>query len=318
MADRYQSLRDLPFPVVAGVISADISRFKPRKGNTEWAGPCPVHQPKKNSTSFSYSANGKWNCFSCSAKGRGAIDLLMAVQRIGFQAAVEILEPYAGPAVQHQAPRIKPEIKLAHELPTENPPFKGTYEKFKVESAWLKERGLQPATLERFGVFQYENPSRRSTYNGSVLIRISRYSDGECVGYLSRNIGEVTPERPKYALPSGLHKSLELFGAFQLKEDHQLPVRICYLVESPFTVMKFWQHGLPAVSPFGWSLSPQQIDIMAELAKGYVCLPDADKTEAFSPCAHQLSKRVWLRCPPMPDGVADPEHLSLEQIKALT
>src|ERR1019366_473643 len=37
-------------------------------------------------------------------------------------------------------------------------PFKSTYEKYKVESPWLKERGLTEDTLKRFEVFEYMNP----------------------------------------------------------------------------------------------------------------------------------------------------------------
>jgi hypothetical protein len=56
------------------------------------------------------------------------------------------------------------------------------------------------------------------------MLTISRYSDGECVGYISRNIGEVTAERPKYRVPAGLQKQLEVWGAFQLKD--QAPIRV--------------------------------------------------------------------------------------------
>ncbi len=148
-----------------------------------------------------------------------------------------------------------------------------------------------------------------------MLLRISRWSDGETVGYLSRQIGEVTAEKPKYRFPDGLHKSLEMFGAWQLKE--KAPRRIVWLVESPFTVMRFHQMGLPAVSPFGWTLSEQQIAIVGELAKGVIAVPDSDKAEAFAPYAHALSKKMWVSCPVMPSGVTDPEQLSLEQVRAL-
>ena len=93
--DKHAKLRSLPFEMLAGALSIDISRFKRRKGDTESAGPCPVHAPKKNGTAFSYSQDGKFNCFSCNAKGRGGLDLAMAVRGCGFQAAVELLEPYA-------------------------------------------------------------------------------------------------------------------------------------------------------------------------------------------------------------------------------
>jgi hypothetical protein len=83
----------------------------------------------------------------------------------------------------------------------------------------LQNGGLTQPTLDRYEVFEYSNPARKSVYNGSVMLKIRRWSDGECVGYLSRNIGEVTPEKHKYSFPKGLLKSLEVFGAWQLKTD---------------------------------------------------------------------------------------------------
>lgn len=314
--DRYRNLRELPFDVVAGALGIDLSKFKPRKGGTEWAGNCPIHQPKRNGTAFSYSQDGKFNCFSCGQKGRGAIDLCMKVRGVGFAEAVNILTPYAAGAIAREAKR--PVIKQVQEaLVSENQPFKGTYDKFKVESAWLKERGLEPATLERYGVFEYQNNSRKSVYNGSVMLKISRHSDGECVGYLSRNIGEVIPEKPKYRFPEGLHKSLEVFGAWQLKQAGTV-FRILYVVESPFAVMAFHQKGMPAVSLFGWSVSPQQADIISQLAKGVVYLCDRDKYGQCASAVHELAKRLWVKAPEMPEGVDDPEQLTLEQIKSLT
>lgn len=76
------------------------------------------------------------------------------------------------------------------------------------------------------------------------------------MGYLSRNIGEVSPEKPKYLFPNGVSKGL-LFGAWQIKNEATLPLRVVYLVESPFSVLGFSQLGLLAVSPFGWSVSPE-------------------------------------------------------------
>jgi DNA primase len=92
-------------------------------------------------------------------------------------------------------------------------------------------------------------------------------------------------------------------------------LRIGYLVESPFTVMAFAQKGFPAVSPFGWSLSPQQIDILAQIARGWIFLPDANKRKEAAQFAGLLAERCWVKMPEF--GLEDPESLSLEQIKAL-
>jgi DNA primase len=314
--DRYRTLRELPFDVVAGALGIDVSRFKLRKGGTELSGPCPVHGGKRSATAFSYSQDGKWHCFSCGEKGKGAIDLSMKIRRIGFQQAVDLLQPYAGNAVVEglKAQARKPEIRMAQEIPKENEAKKFTYEKFKVDSAWLKERGLRPETLERYGVFEYRNDKRQSAYNGSVLIRIQRYSDGETVGYLSRNIGEITHEKPKYRIPEGLHKSLEVWGAWQLKG--QSPIRVLYVVESAFSAMHFHQLGFPAVALLGWSVSDQQLQILCELARGVVYLPDSDKRKEAGSCASLIASKLWCRFPEMP--VADPEQFTADQIRNLT
>lgn len=314
MSDQYQHVRNLP---LLGVLSAlGFTEWKARKNGSEWAGRCPVHQPKKNTGSFSFHADGRFQCFSCSAKGRGCIDLLMAIEKVNFRTAVERLE-----ALSASIPAESAIVSAQDQTPvlTRNLAFSGSYEKFKVPSPWLEARGLLPATLERYEVFQYDNPKRRSQYSGSVLLKIRRWDDGECVGFLSRNIGEVTAERPKYTWPKGFRKSLELYGAWQIKNDvKQIPLRIAYVVESPFAVLKFSQLGLPAVSPFGCSVSPEQAHAMSQLARGWVFLPDADKFGEVAQSVALIARSSWVKTPRLPEGVTDPEHLTHDQIVALT
>jgi DNA primase len=322
MPDLYESVRNLPLEHVLSFLGF-AQEWKPAKGGTELRGRCPICQPKKNQTAFNIAPDGKWHCFGCEAKGKGAIDLVMAVRKVGFRDAVELLQSNTGNVIAQEAkrPQLKQVMVPAAEVsgepaPLENPPFKSTYEKFAVPCPWLKERGLSEDACNRYGVFQYDNPKRRSVYSGSVLLKIARWSDGECVGYLSRNIGDITPERPKYLLPKGLQKGLELFGAWQLKE--KAPIRVLYVVESPFCVVKFHQLGFPAVSPFGWSLSDQQVAIIGQLARGVIFLPDRDKYTEIGESVRKLAEVVWVKTPELPDGVDDPEMLDRASIVALT
>ena len=101
--DKYESIRAMPFPALAAALGFDINNYRQRKHGQEYYGPCPVHGPKQNNTSFSYAADGRFNCFSCNAKGRGAIDLYKLVKNVGFQAAVEALG--AAPAVEPSQPK---------------------------------------------------------------------------------------------------------------------------------------------------------------------------------------------------------------------
>src|SRR5688572_15116490 len=164
MPDTYADLRSLPLLAVLSALG--FSEWKERKGGSEWYGRCPIHQAKKNNTAFSFDASGKFNCFSCGAKGRGAIDLLMQARKLGFKEAVAWLSTQQVPPVP-AAPPSEAKMQLS-----ENVPYKGSYEKFAVPSAWLKERGFTEDTLKRYEVFEYNNPTRRSAYSGSVMLKI--------------------------------------------------------------------------------------------------------------------------------------------------
>jgi len=169
--DKYATARNLP---LLGVLSAlGSTDWKPRKSGREWAGKCPVHQPKKNTSSFSFDVEGKYQCFSCSTKGKGAIDIVMAIKQIGFRDAVALLETLNVP--ESPSGQAQNHFGDANDMVTENPPFAGTYEKYAVPSPWLEARGLLPETLKRFEVFQYDNPKRKSQYTGSVMLKIRRW-----------------------------------------------------------------------------------------------------------------------------------------------
>lgn len=314
----YDELRSLRLLSVLDLLGLQ-SEFKPRKGGSEWSGACPICKPKRNKTAFSFDATGRFHCFSCNAKGKGAIDLVMQVQGVGFKEAVRWLQSNRL-GVANGQPKIDSSHRGAPESPSlgvsENPAYKGSYEKFYVPSDWLKRRGFSQETLKSFGVGQYDNPARSSPYKGKIMLPIKRFADGEVVAYLARN-PEPKEGEPKYIFPKNFHKSLELYGAWQIKNSGQLPLRIIYLVESPFCVLAFHQKGLPAVSPFGWSLSEQQIQIIKQITKGVIYLPDQDKAKDIATFAHSLSLHVWVKCPPLPEGIRDPEHLTLEQIKQL-
>lgn len=306
--DAYERLRKYPLNVVLATLG--FENWKWRKSGTEGYGKCPICLPKRNTTAFSFDDDGKWHCFACNAKGRGSLDLVMAVKQCGFKDAVSFLEGITGTIPTE--PTKKP-AKEETPAVTENKPYEGKYEKFYIPSEWLAARGLTKETLDRYGVGQYSNPARKSGYSGMVMLPILRFVDGAKVGYLARNITEVTPEKPKYRVPAGLQKQLELWGAVQLKD--QAPIRVLYVVESAFSAMHFYQLGFPCVALLGWSVSPQQLDIIARLAKGVCYLPDSDKRKEAQTYAGLLATKLWVKFPEMP--VSDPELLSAEMIRAL-
>jgi hypothetical protein len=326
--DVYESIRSLPFPALASALGLDLKRFKRRK--EDWQGYCPVHNSKSNNNCFAYHDSGKFHCFSCGAKGSGAIDLCKLVKNVAFQAAVEIL----GEIPAQQPPKEKSPVisdsgasrnsssattsTLISSEPGQSEPkplMKDTWRKFAIPCPWLQQRCPDAAVRERYGVFFYENNARKSAVNGHVLIPI-RDIDGVNYGYQARNIGEVTADRPRYRFPTNLPKSRFVFGGDQLHTFGSLPLRVVYLLESPLAVMKFASLGLPAVSNFGWAVSEEQATPLATLAKGCIYLPDRNKQAECDAVCRILSRKLWLRFPELPEAIHDPEEMDKASILA--
>ncbi len=312
--DKYESLRKLPFEAIATALGVDLSLFKRRKGKhgPEIYGPCPICKPKHNVTAFSYSDSGLWNCFAGGHHGRGSIDFLKELRGCTFTDAVAFLQGIT-PANE------KSPVKGNSEA-VARPVDLSKYRKFAKPCEWLEKRIPDQAVLEKYGVFFYSNPSRQSAYSGRVMIPVKDMK-GQLFGYLGRMPHTQTDkthhntDMPKYLFPKGLEKSKYLFGAYELQNP---PVKVLYVVESPFCVMKFGSLGLPAVSPFGWSVSDEQIAILQTLAKGIVYLPDRNKYRECAEQVRRLSQVIWIRCPELPEGCDDPEQMGKSDILALT
>ncbi len=330
MSDKYESIRSLPFPALAAALGLDMGNYRQRKHGQEWYGPCPIHKPKQNNTSFSYAQDGKFFCFSCNAKGRGMIDLVKQIRACGFEDAVRFLEVIQ-PLPKQKAPPAA--ISDATEGVLQ-PLAKDSWRKFTVPCPWLEQRIPDAAVRERYGVFCYENKARKSAYSGRVMIPV-KDMQGNLYGYLGRAVASESAQprsqdSPKYLFPKNLPKSRFLFGAWELAkglylphvrqgEPHTgaLPLKVVYLVESPLCVLRFACIGLPAVAAYGWSFSDEQVKLIATLAKGAIYLPDRNKYQEASVQCWSLARLLWLRFPPLPAGIDDPEQMTREQILAL-
>jgi len=308
--DKFAHVRELPLALVLSHLG--LGEFKKVKDG--WAGKCPVHQSETNEGCFRFTATGLWHCFSCEAKGKGAIDLVRAIRTVGFKEAVSILEGITVP-VGEESPQAGGKSGATAQPAGENRPFKGSYAKFFRPHEWPEARGLKPETLERYGVGYYENPARKSQYNQSVMLPVRRMEDGATVAYVSRNVGEATAENPKYRFPAGFHKSLELWGAWELNGTS--PRKLVVVVESMFAVMALYQKGFAAVSPMGWAVSAQQLAILKTIARGALYLPDRNKHGESRAVASALASELWCKAPELPEGVDDPEQLTEEQIREL-
>ncbi len=313
MSDPRAALRSLPFAVIAPQLGWDISKF--RRSRQDWAGPCPLHGSKNNHNCFRYHDSGKFHCFSCGAKGSGSIDLTMKARQCSFTEAVAFLEGLSA-AVPTQPPAKEKSSTEANSGDLELKPYSGKYEKYKVDCPWLEARIPDAAIREKYGVFCYNNPARKSAYSGRVMIPIKDAS-GILWGYLGRSTD--TQQEPKYLFPKDFPKTRFVFGAAELKSGVlPLPLKLLYVAESPWTVMRFAMMHLPCVALYGWSVSPEQIDIVSSLTRAVCYLPDRNKAGQQSAAVVQaFAQRLYVHAPELPDGVDDPEGLLKLQILAL-
>jgi hypothetical protein len=325
VSDPNLALRSLPLRSVFAALGVDMSQFKERKGKNgrEYYGKCFFHDAKQNNTALSFT-DELAHCFSCGVKFRGAIDAVKEYRKVNFTQAVAFLQGIAG-QTSRDAKKEPGEAPAASSKPVDLT----RYRKFAKPCEWLAKRIPDQAVLDRFGVFYYENDSRKSAFNRRVMIPV-KSPQGELAGYLGRATSEidlapsilnegkmVEVDVPKYLFPRGLEKSKYLFGAHELGTFGQLPLRVVYVGESPWMVMRFAIMNLPAVALYGWSASPEQIEILATLTRGVCYLPDRNKSQESAGVVQALARRLWVRSPALPDGVDDAEYLTENQVKAL-
>lgn len=170
------------------------------------------------------------------------------------------------------------------EVAAENKPL--TFELKGVDAAhgYLRERRITQQTAEVFGAGFF---SGKGSMSGRVVIPIHN-SKGELVAYAGR---AIDGSEPRYKLPAGFQKSLELFNVHRLQDSREV-----VLVEGFFGCMNLYQAGFPAAALMGSSLSEQQEQMLVERFQVAVLLLDADEAgeRATDDCLLRLG-RGWRR-----------------------
>src|SRR5262249_39755767 len=134
---------------------------------------------------------------------------------------------------------------------------------------YLAQRGINPETAEAFGVGHFGG---RGSMTGRVVIPIHNDS-GELVAYAGRSIDD---SEPRYKLPAGFHKSLELYNLHRAVGESGSLGRVV-LVEGFFGCIKVSQAGLPCVAVMGSSLSTAQEDLLVKHFKTVCLMMDGDE-----------------------------------------
>src|ERR1051325_8826231 len=329
------------FKAIKGAVSMEqvlqhyglINQFK-RSGNGEsLSGPCPIHKGT-NSTQFRVSLTKNcWNCFS-GCEGGNVLDFVAKMESASLHAAaVKLSEWFNLSAEQapgnrkaeqpvHEAqaaPADKP-AKRSNPAPadenTPNKPLGFQLENLELNHPYLTERGLTRQTILDFGL----GYCSKGMMTGRIVIPIHN-SEGKVVAYAGRWPGEATGDTPKYKLPTGFRKSLEIFNldrAIKAPADQPLVI-----VEGFFDCIKLWQHGVRGVvALMGSSLSPAQEELIRKHTTPHsrviVMLDEDDAGRAArETIVPKLAEWLFVKSHIFAEQDRQPEDLSTDEVQQI-
>jgi len=214
-----------------------------------------------------------------------------------------------------QASPISQRSRAIPQPPTCNRILGFSLDQLKHQHPYLKQRGLTNDTIREFGL----GLCSHGTLQGWIAIPIHNIA-GQVVAYAGRWPGKPRSGQPKYKLPKGFRKSLELFNQHRAaKANNTEPLVV---VEGFFGCLKVWQAGHHrVVALLGSMLSPAQEDRIVELAgtAGHVVLlldGDVAGRKGAADARERLSKRVSVSGAELDEG-QQPESLPDEQLLRL-
>lgn len=328
---------------IAEVIGRHVSLT--RRGRDLW-GCCPFHR-EKTASFHVVPDQGFYHCFGCGQHGN-AIDFVMAIEGLDFGQALTRLADLCGlPAPRAGSdgkPRVDQTLYAANQAAARW--FAGRLMGRDGQEAarYLKERGLDPATIERFGLGYA--PNERAALKGALLAE--GYAEGQLldvglivvpddggpsydrfrgrvmfpiadqrgriVGFGGRALGEARAKYLNTPETAAFHKSELLYGLALARTTIRERGTVI-VVEGYMDVIALAQAGFGhAVAPLGTAISEAQLTQLWQLAdEPIVCL---DGDGAGLQAGHRLIERALpalkpgksLRFAILPPG-QDPDSL---------
>lgn len=277
-----------------------------RRGGDSLSGACPLHQGH-NPTQFRVSLSKNcWICFGDCHTGGSIIDFVSRKERVSVREAGLLIQGWfnvpVDPEPNGNGDRASSDSAERDAfVQRSNPPLGLTLGPLDGDHPYLRRRGLSPETITTFGI----GYCSRGSLNGWIAIPIHNAA-GKLVAYAGRVPGEPTYGSPKYRLPRGFGKSLELFNQHRAAQEN--PAEPLVVVEGFFGCMRLWQAGhRRVVSLMGSMLSRVQEQHIIELAgdDGQVVLMfdgDVAGRKGQAEARARLSKRVSVSAVRLPEG----------------
>ena len=290
-----------------------------RRRRDQLTGCCPIHQGQRDD-SFRASLNkNAFHCFACQARGN-VLDFVAAMEKCTIREAALRLEQWFGESAPIATLARSPltplqvrEGKLVREKEGCNPPLRFVLSGVDPAHPYLAQRGIGHTTAVEFGVGFYAGPGLLS---GRIVIPI-RNQCGQIVAYAGR---ALDGRPPKYKLPAGFRKALELFNLHRAAGVPSGPgSKTVILVEGYFDCMRVHQAGFPCVvALMGSSLSAAQERALLHHFDRVILMLDGDAAgnAATETIATRLSGRCSVVVARLPNG-AQPDQMSSSAIREL-
>jgi len=277
-----------------------------RRRGDQLQGCCPIHHGRRDDSFRAHLTRNVFHCFACQARGN-VLDFVAAMERCSIREAALRLQQRFG--VNVGMPRDGQKRELVRKEEGRNPPLPFALHGVEGNHPYLAERGIDLATAAEFGLGFYAGPGLMS---GRVVIPI-RNLRGELVAYAGR---AVDGRSPKYKLPAGFRKSLEVFN---LQRAVAAGGQAVIVVEGYFDCMRVHQAGFPwVVALMGSSLSAAQESGLRRHFEGIVLMLDGDAAgrAASETIAARLSGWRSVQVVRVPDA-SQPDQLTHSTIRQL-
>ena len=298
------------------------------------SGPCPLHRGS-NPTQFRVSVSRNcFNCFGTCGRGGNVIDFVALREGIPFRDAALLLQEWFMPETaasrlaesaplptSSRPPSPSPSTTVAADESSdddeagENPPLSFELKSLKLDHPYPAERGLTEATVKSYGI----GYCPKGCLRGYLAIPI-RNREGKLVAYMGRWPGEPTADQPKYKLPKGFRKNLELFNLDRaLQADASQPLLV---VEGVFDCLRLVQLGYPrTVALLGSTLSTRQEVLLRDTGSGGgICLlldADAPGRKGAADAAGRLCRFCTVRIIDIGGYRSQPEQLTAGEVASL-
>lgn len=306
-----------------------------RVNKTYLRGQCPLPTHASDTSKESFGVQTEKNAWACQSqscvkarggrRGGNVLDFVAVMESCTVRdAALKLQSWFMGDGAQNKngAAATPPELVAEKKEPVGedaseasrgvlvNKPLPFSLRDIDSSHPYLAHRGITRETAEYFGVGFF--PGKGSMV-GRIVIPIHN-AEGELVAYAGRALDSAT--EPRYKLPAGFNKSLELFNLHRAAQcDSKGSVIV---VEGFFDAMKVYQAGFPSVvALMGSSLSDVQAELLTAFDRGVLML-DGDEagTEAAPKITAQLARYLLVRIAAVPEG-KQPDMLSSENIKRI-